>query len=117
MRKYWTLRLTQLLVFLPTSALAHGEQVLIPFTIDFVNLIILVVVLILSKFTLRGKLILATIYLTMMVAVNYWCFETETYLEFINNMAPTNIAILLAPVTALIVSYLIIRKWFTRIDG
>lgn len=104
----------QVLVALPSTAFAHGEQALIPFVVDFVDLIVLIIVLILSKFTLAGKFILATIYLTTLALVNYWCFATLRYLDYINNMAPTNAAILLIPVIVLGVAYMLLRKRFTR---
>lgn len=106
--------ITLLFVITPSTALAHGEQALIPFAIDFVNLIILAVVLIFSGLTLKGKAILGAIYLVSFGILNYWILNSFNYLEYINNMAPINSALLLIPIIILGVSYAIMRKQFSR---
>lgn len=103
-----------LFVITPSTALAHGEQALIPVAIDFVNVIILIVALVFSGFSPKGKTILGTIYLVSFGIVNYWTLNTFSYLEYINNMAPINSALLFIPIIVLGVSYPIIRKRFSR---
>jgi hypothetical protein len=106
--------ITLLFLIIPSTAFSHGEQVLIPFGIDLVNLIILTMVIIFSGLSLKGKAILGAIYLVSFGILNYWILNSFNYLEYINNMAPINAGLLLIPIIVLGVSYVLMRKRFSR---
>ena len=107
---------TVLIIFLlvPVTTFAHGEQVLIPFVIDFVNLAIFLFAILTIRLTLTGKTILTVIYVMAIGTITYWFMIYVEYLDYIESMGFTNLIIFTVPWTVYLITYLGLRTKFKR---
>jgi hypothetical protein len=96
----------------PLTTFAHGEESLVPVLIDLVHLIILVIAIVTINLNLKGKLILATIYLLTFVILTLLIFGSVDYQNYLKNMGLINFILFIIPVTCLCIAYLRLEKRF-----
>ena len=92
------------LLALPLSAVAHGEDVLIPIFVVAISLIILVVVIAFIKETIVSKVILFSVYITVLLLSAYFLMN-GSYGDYLSNEIAINVQLVAYPVLADIVVY------------
>lgn len=108
--------LSTVLLLIPLTAFAHGEQALYPFLIDIVNLIIFLFAILTIKFTLTGKLILTTIYILTIGLMTSLFLNYIKYNDYLENIELFNFIMFIIPLTLLYLSYLGLRTKFKKTD-
>jgi len=99
-----------LLILMPLTAVAHGEEALIPFLIEFVDLAIFVGVLLTVTMNRRGKIVLTIIFLLTLYVSNYAVWNYQGYIDYLHNMASTNALLFFMPLIVFGVSFLVVKR-------
>jgi hypothetical protein len=111
MGKTKLLLLTALLLT-PSVVLAHGEEVLLPFFIQFISIILFIVFIISVKIKFRDKLILTVVYIMATIGA-FILMTPKTYVEYLHNMANINTAIALIPPFTVMLVFFILKKSYS----
>ena len=93
---------------MPLSAVAHGEDVLIPIFVVAVSLIILVVVITFIKETIVSKVILFIVYITVLLLSAYFLMN-GSYGDYLSNKISINVQLVAYPILADIIAYFAIK--------
>jgi hypothetical protein len=108
--KKLTHTLSVLLLLSPLTALAHGEEVLVTLFLEFIVLVILVVGLLTINLNRTGKVIIGGIGI-LAVALTSVATNSFPYFQY---RTIINIAIVVAPLIILTLSYFALRNKFQK---
>jgi hypothetical protein len=89
---------------------AHGQEVLFPFFIQFVFLILLFVILAFIRLKIVGKLLLTAIYLLSAILI---CLLTSN-IPYRDNKLILDTSLILVPIALTLGGYLILKKNFNK---
>jgi hypothetical protein len=95
-----------LMLLLSTTAYAHGEEVLISVAIPFALITVLIILISILKISLKGKIILITIYLLTEV-LSFLLIKDIPYRE---NKIVINLVLNLTPIVFTLSGYLLLKK-------
>jgi energy-coupling factor transporter transmembrane protein EcfT len=99
-----------LLLLISQSALAHGEEVLIPLFIEFVGMIIVFVIVALIRFKIVGKLLLVSIYIISTIIIIILTFN----IPYRDNKIVIDISSIGGPIALTIAGYLIFKNKYQK---
>jgi len=97
--------LLSILMLLPLTVLADGEEVLIPFSILIIEIVIFFIVIVAIKIKAWWKSILIVVYFLSIVGAFYF----TNNMPFRDNEVKINIILTVIPLVAVIVTYMILK--------
>lgn len=109
-KKKWLLTL---LVLLPVSAFAHGEEVLVSFFYDLLTIIALTVFIAVIKWKSNGKLLLTIVLVVSAVTA----FMSTGNLPYTANRVLIDTMCAGVPIASVLATYFIFRREFTRMKN
>ena len=105
-------KLIGFLLFVPIQALASGNDIFEWFFIELVVALVFVLSLIFLKLTLTGKILLTGIFVATEIALEALIGNTP----YSDNKLTINAISLIVPLGIIYLSYIILKKWFMKID-